>query len=443
MNTPLFSELDLADALQKALRAEDYHTPTAIQAQAIPHLLDGRDVLGSAQTGTGKTAAFALPILHDFETNRQQAQPGAPRALVLSPTRELAVQIADSFRGYGQFVRYRQAVIYGGVSQGSQVRTLRRGVHLVVATPGRLIDLLDQGHIQLDQLETFVLDEADRMLDMGFLPALKRIIRELPERRQSMFFSATLSSKIVQLAHGLLRDPVTVKVDPTASTVEKIDQRLLFVEHGGKREELQNLLRTPGVERTVVFTKTKRTANNVAEKLTRSGIEATAIHGNKSQNARQRALDAFRRNRVKVLVATDVAARGLDVDGITHVINYDLPLEPENYVHRIGRTGRAGAEGMAVSFCTTEERRELRAIERLIGRKLLMINGEPQPESGPRSRGNGGGNDQRSNSNGQPRRAPKNRVHSGDEPGKKPNRKRKRRFAKPTRNDRQSVKPKG
>ncbi len=443
MNTQQFSELDLADAIQKALCAEKYHTPTAIQAQAIPHLLKGRDVLGSAQTGTGKTAAFALPILHGLETNRQQAQPGAPRTLVLSPTRELAVQIADSFRGYGQFVRYRQAVIYGGVSQNNQVRALKRGVHLVVATPGRLIDLLDQGHIQLDQLETFVLDEADRMLDMGFLPALKRIIRELPERRQSMFFSATLSPKIVELAHGLLRDPVTVKVDPPASTVEKIDQRLLFVEHGGKREVLRNLLQTPGVERAVVFTKTKRTANNVAEKLTRSGIEATAIHGNKSQNARQRALDAFRRNRVKVLVATDLAARGLDVDGITHVFNYDLPLEPENYVHRIGRTGRAGAEGMAVSFCTAEERRELRAIERLIGRKLLMIDGEPQPESAPRSRGNNGNGQQSTpNPNAKPRRSPKSRVHSNEESGKKPNRKRKRRFSK-NRSERQSVKPNG
>ncbi len=362
-----------------AIRAENYTVPTPIQAQSIPHLLAGRDLLGSAQTGTGKTAAFALPILHQLESRRQPAVPGALRGLILSPTRELAVQIGESFQTYGQFVRFRQAVIYGGVNQNAQVRALKRGVHLVVATPGRLIDLMEQGHIRLNQLKTFVLDEADRMLDMGFLPALSRIISELPKDRQSLFFSATLPPKIIQLAQHLLRDPVRVDVVPKTTSIEKIEQRVLFVEHGGKRALLESLLKGEDVERALVFTKTKRTANVLSEKLMHSGIKATAIHGNKTQNARQRALDSFRRKQVQVLVATDVAARGIDVDGITHVINYDLPMEPENYIHRIGRTGRAGAEGVALSFCTPQERGDLRAIERLIGMKLLMANGEPQP----------------------------------------------------------------
>ncbi len=379
MNPISFSDLQLAEPLQRALQSENYVTPTPIQAQAIPHLLAGRDLLGSAQTGTGKTAAFALPMLHQFETNRQPAKPGTPRGLVLSPTRELAVQIGESFNTYGRFVGFRHAVIYGGVHQGTQVRALKRGVHLIVATPGRLIDLIDQGHIHLGSLETFVLDEADRMLDMGFLPALNRIIRELPKQRQSLFFSATMPPKIIQLSQHLLQNPVTVNVTPKSTSVEKIEQRVLFVERAGKRELLHNILKDVEVERALVFTKTKHTANVVAEKLMRSGIKATAIHGNKSQNARQRALEAFRRKQVQVLVATDVAARGIDIDGITHVVNFDLPLEPENYVHRIGRTGRAGAEGVALSFCSAEERRELRAIEKLIGRRLLMADGEPQP----------------------------------------------------------------
>ncbi|WP_240928106.1 DEAD/DEAH box helicase [Thalassoroseus pseudoceratinae] len=443
MNIKTFADLDLDKSIQKALLAENYQTPTPIQAQAIPHLLQGRDVIGSAQTGTGKTAAFALPILHQLATKPRRAQTGTPRVLVLSPTRELALQIAESFKTYGQFVHYRQAVIYGGVSQHSQVRSLDRGVHVVVATPGRLIDLLDQGHVQLDQLEAFVLDEADRMLDMGFLPALKRIIRELPEERQSLFFSATLSPKIMELTKQLLNDPVTVSVDPPSSSVDMIDQRVAFVEHGGKRELLKNLLEAPDVERAVVFTKTKRSANTVAEKLLRQGIRATAIHGNKSQNARQRALDEFRRSRVKVLVATDVAARGLDVDGITHVVNFDLPLEPENYVHRIGRTGRAGAEGMAVSFCSAGERRELRAIERLIGRRLLMVNGEPQPENGPTSKDDRSGNRQ-GNPKSKPRRnrwqssGPSKNNSAGNSAGK-----RKRRRVKSNNGERQNVKPKG
>ncbi|MCH7990653.1 MAG: DEAD/DEAH box helicase, partial [Planctomycetes bacterium] len=362
-----FAELDLIAPLQRALADEKYETPTPIQAQTVPAAMQGRDVLGCAQTGTGKTAAFALPILNRLGKRNRKATPNRPFVLVLAPTRELAIQIEASFATYGRHLRLRQVLVYGGVSQGNQVRALNRGAHVLVATPGRLLDLMNQGHIKLDQLEMFVLDEADRMLDMGFLPDLKRIISQLPEQRQSLFFSATLPPKIIDLSRSLLRNPVNVNVTPKSTTLEKIEQRVLFVERKAKQALLQKILRSDGVGRVLVFTKTKRTANMLAENLLRGGINATAIHGNKSQSARQRALDAFRRNKVKVLVATDVAARGIDIDGITHVINFDLPVEPEGYVHRIGRTGRAGAEGIALSFCSSGERRELRAIEQLIG----------------------------------------------------------------------------
>ncbi len=437
-----FSELDLADPLHRAIRSENYAAPTPIQAQAIPHLLNGKDLLGSAQTGTGKTAAFALPILHQLEINRRPAVAHAPSSLVLSPTRELAIQIAESFKTYGQFVRFRQAVIYGGVPQGSQVQALKRGVHVVVATPGRLIDLMDQGHIQLGHLETFVLDEADRMLDMGFLPSLKRIISELPTQRQSIFLSATLPPKIMQLAQQLLRNPVTVNVIPKSSSVRSIDQRVLFVDRHEKRGALQNLLNDRAVERALVFTRTKRTANLVAEKLLRTGIKATAIHGNKSQNARQRALEAFRRKQVQVLVATDVAARGIDIDGITHVVNFDLPLEPENYVHRIGRTGRAGALGIAVSFCCEDERCELRAIERFIGQELLMANGDPQPVRAARS-DKKPASGKPSASNPKPRRPPSKRRRSTNASAAGTGTKRRRRPTAAGQPTRQGVKPQG
>lgn len=391
-----FQELDLISPVQRALVDEKYETPTPIQAQTIPAALEGCDVLGCAQTGTGKTAAFALPILNQLGERNRKATPNRPFALILAPTRELAVQISASFATYGRHLRLRQALVYGGVSQGNQVRALDRGAHIVVATPGRLLDLMNQGHIHLDRLEVFVLDEADRMLDMGFLPDLKRIIRALPEQRQSLFFSATLPPKIVEFSQHLLTDPVHVNVTPKKSSVEKIEQQLLYVERGAKQTLLHDILSAPEVERTIVFTKTKRAANTVAERLVDSGIKATAIHGNKSQNARQRALDAFRRKSVQVLVATDVAARGIDIDGITHVINFDLPVEPEAYIHRIGRTGRAGTAGIAISFCTAAERRELRAIEQLIGRRLTAANDEPVPEwrdekraPKPRGRGNG------------------------------------------------------
>ncbi|MCH7989055.1 MAG: DEAD/DEAH box helicase, partial [Planctomycetes bacterium] len=282
---------------------------------------------------------------------------------------------------YGRHLRLRQALVYGGVSQVSQVRALKRGAHILVATPGRLLDLMNQGCIELDQLEVFVLDEADRMLDMGFLPDLKRIISHLPDQRQSLFFSATLPPKIIELSQRLLRNPLSVNVTPKTTTLETIEQRVLFVERSGKQALLQKILKGDEVVRALVFTRTKRTANMLAKRLLNNGIQATAIHGNKSQSARQRALEAFRRNEVQVLVATDVAARGIDIDGISHVVNFDLPIEPEGYVHRIGRTGRAGAAGVALSFCSASERRELRAIERLIGQKVPVATEQPQPES--------------------------------------------------------------
>jgi ATP-dependent RNA helicase RhlE len=376
-----FAELDLIAPLQTALAELKYTTPTPIQAQTIPAALGGCDILGCAQTGTGKTAAFALPILNALGESNRRARPNHPLALVLAPTRELAIQIGESFATYGKHLRLRHALVYGGVGQGAQVRAMNRGAHILVATPGRLLDLMNQGHIKLDQLESFVLDEADRMLDMGFLPDLKRIISRIPDQRQSLFFSATLPKPIVELSQRLLRNPVSVNVTPKSTSLEMIVQQVLFVERGGKQEMLHKIIGTRGVDLTLVFTKTKRGANVVAKRLVQSGITATAIHGDKSQNARQRALEAFRRKQVQVLVATDVAARGIDVDGITHVVNYDLPLEPDNYVHRIGRTGRAGAAGIALSFCTEDDHRELRAIERLIGQKVPTHPGQTRPDA--------------------------------------------------------------
>ncbi|HIE97655.1 MAG TPA: DEAD/DEAH box helicase [Planctomycetes bacterium] len=382
-----FEELQLIAPLQRALTDEKYEIPTPIQAQTVPAALQGRDILGCAQTGTGKTAAFALPILNQLGKQNLKAQPNRPLVLVLAPTRELAIQIEESFATYGRHLRLRQVLVYGGVKQGNQVRALKRGAHILVATPGRLIDLMNQGHITLDQLEVFVLDEADRMLDMGFLPDLRRIISHLPDERQSLFFSATMPPKITQLSKRLLRTPVSVNVTPKTTSVERIEQKIMFVERTGKQSLLRQILTAGDVDRAIVFTKTKRGANVVAEKLERSGIKALAIHGNKSQNARQRALEAFRQNQIQVLVATDVAARGIDIDGITHVINFDLPIEPEAYVHRIGRTGRAGAEGIALSFCSATEGSELHAIERLIGQKIPLAEGQIQPQWRPEQKG--------------------------------------------------------
>ncbi len=383
-----FRELELIAPLQKAVTEEGYQTPTPIQAKTLPSAIEGRDVLGCAQTGTGKTAAFALPVLDWLGAEEFKPSPNRPSALVLAPTRELAIQIGKSFATYGRHLRLRTATIYGGVGQGKQVTELKRGVHILVATPGRLLDLMGQGHVRLSELEIFVLDEADRMLDMGFLPDLKRIIRELPKERQSLFFSATLPPSIRSLASQLLDDPVRVTVAPKSVSADKIEQRVMLVSRGEKPTLLKELLAAPEMDRAIVFTRTKRGANNLSQKLERSGFKSVAIHGNKSQSARQKALAAFRGRRVRVLVATDIAARGIDIEGVSHVVNFDLPSEPESYVHRIGRTGRAGAEGIAVSFCMPEEEDQLRAIEKLIRKKLPVVRERsPQPKATAEERG--------------------------------------------------------
>ncbi|HKT19380.1 MAG TPA: DEAD/DEAH box helicase [Stellaceae bacterium] len=367
-----FATLDLVEPLQRALRAENYEHPTPIQARAIPPLLAGRDLLGIAQTGTGKTAAFALPILQRLSARRVASRRGQMRALVLSPTRELAIQIDESFRRYGRHLALRSAVIFGGVGQGPQVEALARGLDIVVATPGRLLDLIEQRHLRLDQVEIFVLDEADRMLDMGFIHDIKRVIAALPQQRQSLFFSATLPEAAARLASGMLKDAVRIAITPQATTVERIAQRVYFVDQANKRALLADLLKDRTVARALVFTRTKHGANRVAEQLMRSGIGTEAIHGNKSQAARQRALANFRDGKARVLVATDIAARGIDIDGITHVINYELPNLPESYVHRIGRTARAGADGVALAFCDASERAFLRDIEKLTRQSLVI-----------------------------------------------------------------------
>ncbi len=379
-----FTDLALGEPIQRALLARDYRVPTPIQAGAIPALLEGRDLLGIAQTGTGKTAAFALPILKRLSDAPPIASGRGPRALILTPTRELAIQIGESFRAYGRHLKLRHAVIFGGVGQKPQTDALARGIDILVATPGRLLDLVNQGHARFDSLSIFVLDEADRMLDMGFIHDVKRLVALLPKQRQTLFFSATMPADISRLADTILRAPVRVEVTPVSSTVERIDQRVLFVETGNKRALLAELLKDPGISRALVFTRTKHGANRVAEQLGRADVRADAIHGNKSQTARQRALENFRSGRIRVLVATDIAARGIDIDGITHVINFDLPEVPESYVHRIGRTARAGADGIAISFCDAEERALLRDIEKLTRRPLTIVEDHPFKNRAPR-----------------------------------------------------------
>ncbi|HWA50452.1 MAG TPA: DEAD/DEAH box helicase [Dongiaceae bacterium] len=372
-----FTDLKLSAPLLQALATEGYETPTPIQAQAIPALLEGRDLLGIAQTGTGKTAAFALPLLQRLTTTDRRAAPRSVRALILTPTRELAVQILDSFRSYGRHLRLSRFAIYGGVSQGPQVQALSRGIDVLIATPGRLLDLMNQGQVKFDGLEAFVLDEADRMLDMGFILPVKRIVAKLPQQRQTLMFSATMPQAVQGLVNSLLKEPVRVEVTPVATTAERIAQRVLFVEKANKRPLLESLMGDKSISRALVFTRTKHGANKVAESLGKAGVRADAIHGNKSQNARQKALNDFRSGKVRVLVATDIAARGIDVDGVTHVINFDLPNEPESYVHRIGRTARAGNEGIAISFCDGEERAYLRDIEKTIRQAVPVDAGHP------------------------------------------------------------------
>src|SRR5438105_2319855 len=362
-----FQDFGLADPISRALKEENYLTPTPIQAQTIPLALAGRDVVGIAQTGTGKTAAFALPILHCILQQRIKPQPKACRTLVLSPTRELSGQILESFNAYGRHMRLTSALAIGGVPMGRQVRSVMQGVEVMVATPGRLLDLVQSNGLKLGQVEFLVLDEADRMLDMGFINDIRKVVAKLPIKRQTLFFSATMPKDIAELAEAMLRDPARVAVTPVASTVERITQRIIQVDFAAKQGVLAQLLKQEPVDRALIFTRTKHGADKVVKALAKSGIDANAIHGNKSQNHRERVLAAFRTGEIRTLVATDIAARGIDVDGISHVVNFDLPNIPETYVHRIGRTARAGAEGVAISLIArAEELGYLRDIERLI-----------------------------------------------------------------------------
>ena len=376
----LFKDLHLIEPIAKALEQEGYTTPTPIQQQAIPHILRGKDVLGCAQTGTGKTAAFAIPILQNLYLQKRKEQSAYHqhiKVLILTPTRELAIQIDESLASYGKHTGITHTVIFGGVSQHSQVNALRRGVDILIATPGRLLDLMQQRFVSLQHIQMFVLDEADRMLDMGFINDVRKIITKIPEKRQTLFFSATMPKEIAGLANSILHEPIKVEVTPVSSTVEKITQQLYFVEKANKRFLLAHLLKDTSIERVLVFTTTKHGADRVCKDLFRNEILAEAIHGNKSQNARQRALSNFKEGKIRVLVATDIAARGIDVDDLTHVINFDLPNIPETYVHRIGRTGRAGASGIAISFCDAEERPFLRDITKLIGLNIPLIEEHP------------------------------------------------------------------
>ncbi|EHH68246.1 DEAD/DEAH box helicase [Gluconobacter morbifer] len=423
-----FAELNLAEPIQKALAEEGYTTPTPIQAGAIPHLLQGRDLLGLAQTGTGKTAAFALPILDYLLRNRKAPSPKKVRALVLAPTRELASQIGESFAAYARHMKFSHAVVFGGVGQGRQVEATRRGVDVLVAAPGRLLDLIGQGYIDLSALEILVLDEADRMLDMGFVKDIQRIMALLPKERQTLLFSATMPPSIRDLAHSLLKDPATVQVTPESSTVDRIRQAVMFVDAENKKDAALMLLDSPNVVRAVVFTLMKHEANKVSEFLNKNGIRAEAIHGNKSQGARERAMAGFRNGTVKALVATDIAARGIDVDDVSHVFNYDLPNVPESYVHRIGRTARAGREGWAVSLCDAEQRAWLRDIEKKIGKDIPVVTDHPYHSDAARNstlrppvlgggRGGGGGGRRRSGGGGRPGGAAPARSGGGRRPG--------------------------
>ena len=410
--TPLrFDQLALSPVLLQNVKEAGYETPSPIQAEAIPAVLEGRDVLGCAQTGTGKTAAFALPVIHRI-TGSERSGAKVTRCLVLCPTRELAVQIADGFLGYAKGLDLSGALVFGGVGPNPQIAKLKRGAEVVVATPGRLLDLMNQGFVDLSNVETLILDEADRMLDMGFINDIKKIVKELPDKRQTLLFSATVPPEIRTLANKLLHHPVTITIEPDAPAAEKVDQSVRFVEHGGKADLLAALIQgdpavvepgeagDSGMHRTIVFTRTKHGADKLVKALKKHGIHSEAIHGNKSQNARQRALENFRGTKTPVLVATDVAARGIDVDGITHVVNYDLTHEPETYVHRIGRTARAGADGHAVSLCDREELAWLRDIEKLLGRKIPVEGDAPdwsfqRPGPPPKQGGQRGGGGQR------------------------------------------------
>ncbi|HMB97109.1 MAG TPA: DEAD/DEAH box helicase [Balneolaceae bacterium] len=398
-----FKSLELTESIQKSLREEGYSEPTPIQSQAIPIALKGKDLLGCAQTGTGKTAAFALPILQLLSTENPKRSNGKIRSLIVTPTRELAIQIDESFQNYGRYTGLSTAVIFGGVNQKSQVKKLKQGVDILTATPGRLLDLMNQGYISLSDVEIFVLDEADRMLDMGFIHDVKKLLSALPRKRQTLFFSATMPPEIIKLSNSILQNPSKIEVTPESPTVETIKQNLFFVDKGNKKNLLIDILRDSDIKSALVFTRTKHGANKVVKLLNKKNIGAEAIHGNKSQAARQRALENFKNQSTRILVATDIAARGIDIDELQYVINYEIPNISETYVHRIGRTGRAGANGTALSFCDAVEKEYIRDIEKLIGKKIPVIDeheypmidhNPPQPpkqqsrKNGSNSRGN-------------------------------------------------------
>lgn len=378
-----FSELNLAEPVLRAVAMEKYAEPSPIQEQAIPHLLAGRDIFGCAQTGTGKTAAFALPIVNALYERQDSRRGRAPRALVLAPTRELAAQVGASFAAFGKFAGVKTAIIFGGVSQGPQVSALRNGVDVVVATPGRLVDLLNQKLCDLRSISTLVLDEADHMLDLGFIHDVKTIIAKTPRERQTLLFSATMPKEIATLAASILREPVNVAVAPAFSPVESVSQSVYHVEKADKGRLLTDLLQNGGIQTSLVFSRTKHGADKICKMLNTSGVKAGAIHGNKSQSAREEALAAFKKGKLRVLVATDIAARGIDVRALPHVVNYDLPDVPETYIHRIGRTGRAGLRGIAISFCDSSERTSLRDIESLIRIRIPAVRNHPLASSLP------------------------------------------------------------
>ncbi|MEJ8801604.1 DEAD/DEAH box helicase [Pontibacter sp. H249] len=373
-----FENLNLIEPILNALKTEGYTKPTPIQAQAIPYILQQRDILGCAQTGTGKTAAFSIPILQLLHAQPQNG-PRKIKSLILTPTRELAIQIGDSLAAYGKHTGLKHTVVFGGVSQHPQTDALKRGVDILVATPGRLLDLMAQKFINLSHLQLFVLDEADRMLDMGFVHDVRKVIQVLPPKRQSLFFSATMAPEIMKLADTILVNPAKVEVTPVSSTANTIQQKVYYVKKSDKKNLLIHLLKDGEIDRALVFTRTKHGADRVAKDMTKAGVQAEAIHGNKSQNARVRALDNFKSSKTRVLVATDIAARGIDVDDLSHVINYELPNEPETYVHRIGRTGRAGANGIALSFCDAEETAYLVGIQKLISKSVPVVENHPYP----------------------------------------------------------------
>jgi ATP-dependent RNA helicase RhlE len=385
-----FTELDLREPILRAVAEGGYEEMTPIQSQAIPYILNGHDLVGVAQTGTGKTAAFSLPIIQKLLKAEGKRTAKATRALILAPTRELAVQIADNINAYGKYLHLRTTLVYGGVSEKPQIKTMASGVDILIATPGRLLDLMNQGHINLKLAEFLVLDEADRMLDMGFIRDIKKIVQQLPKQRQTVMFSATMPASVESLVNTFLKDPVRVEVAPAATTAEKVTQHVLMVPKSRKRDLLEFVLKNEDLKRVLIFTRTKHGANKVSQNLEKLGISSGAIHGNKSQNARQKALNEFKSGIIRTLVATDVAARGIDVDDVTHVINFELPNEPESYVHRIGRTARAGASGVSLSFCDPEERAYLRDIEKITRQQIPMMEDHPYHLEGLSAHLNGG-----------------------------------------------------